>query len=1204
MPPALASTTSTTFLERNLAALARAAARLRAPLLAAPDSPVRFFTSSSTTLSAALPVNPANPASPERLLASAIDPLREARLLISGNGDDLPPIDTIKNPVVVVMGFGLGYHVAALAAKVKKQGLIIVYEPDLALLAAVLNRIDHTAWLGAANILFVTDPSDEGGLSESLEGTEGILALGVDFVYHPASSARLGHGAATFAATFGRVMSAVRTTVVTTLVQSEATIRNLLQNLDHYATGPGIADLKDRFTGRPAIVVSAGPSLARNIALLSTPGLRDRFVIIAVQTVLKTLLARGIKPHFVTALDYHEISRRFYEGLTPQDVEGIELIVEPKVSPAVPIAFPGTVRISADGFLDSLLGRGCGNGLQQVGGLARDMGAIPQGATVAHLAYYVARHCGCDPVIFVGQDLGFTDGQYYAAGAAIHNTWAGELNDFNTLEMLEWQRIVRMRPYLRKMTDTLGRPIYSDEQMSTYLVQFQRDFVRDKEAGKTTIDSTEGGVRKEATIVRPLADVIEAELAIPRPPIASTLSTAICPTSSVRRERLRLLTERLRDLRRDVHTVAQRSRETRVTLAEMLEHQLDQERVGRLIDKVQRTRDEVTALKPAFELVERLNQTGALNRVRADRNINLNATLSPMQVQQRQIERDIQNVQWLEDAADALGVMLEDAARTVAGSPRQTRDQTATDLAGPPSPRALSAADLRAAAKVIAFVTLDPDFDGLGRPRDLWKPISSSIDAPEFEPGFTPLELTIARLRRATTISRIIVLASTPAAAAHAHQLLSASTHPTPLSIELIRPADRLSPALRRAARAFTSACYRGGLGNLTCFDEVLCPATTADLLARHHASAALVLGADWSFIDPALCDTLIDRYREQPAAHRVTFSQAVPGLVGCVVDRQVLAQIAAARPGSGVFASIGGVLGYVPTNPTADMLGKPMCLAVEPLIRDLGERLIVDCPGAPSRFTSLLTHALRAGEGLLNIRPAAWLTAQSSLTAASPSLLTAPTTTDVTLHLCGPGGRFLEGRAALTALTQFAPPGASITLCSADPKSDVLDNPWWRQILRGTRDRAGALHLRTNLRCTTDQARALADLGLDVISVDLVATRRETYKALTGVDVFDTVMQNLRALAAAAKPDPNYPTACGLATPWVVPRLTRCDATYEQIEDFFDRSLLALGWAVLDPLPVASPSDRITPLPLPPATAARRARAHITIGADGNLIP
>src|SRR5690606_30118257 len=112
----------------------------------------------------------------------------------------------------------------------------------------------------------------------------------------------------------------------------------------------------DAAQGFPAVVVSAGPSLRRNMKLLAEPGVRDRVVIIAVQTVLKPLLAAGIKPHFVTALDFHEISKRFYEGLKPEDVQGVTLVVEPKVHPVVIDAFPGKVRCVAAKFLDELLG--------------------------------------------------------------------------------------------------------------------------------------------------------------------------------------------------------------------------------------------------------------------------------------------------------------------------------------------------------------------------------------------------------------------------------------------------------------------------------------------------------------------------------------------------------------------------------------------------------------------------------------------------------------------------------------------------------------------------------------------------------------------------------------------------------------------------------------------------------------------------------
>src|SRR5262249_10320613 len=153
----------------------------------------------------------------------------------------------------------------------------------------------------------ITDPDDTGAIAAAASGIEAILAAGTTLVDHPPSTARLAPTADRFAQNFTTVMKAVRTNVVTTLVQVDASVRNVLLNLPWYAPAPAIPALKAACKGKPAVVVPAGPSLRRNIDLLARPGVRDRVVIVAVQTVLKTLLAKGIKPHFVTALDYHEI---------------------------------------------------------------------------------------------------------------------------------------------------------------------------------------------------------------------------------------------------------------------------------------------------------------------------------------------------------------------------------------------------------------------------------------------------------------------------------------------------------------------------------------------------------------------------------------------------------------------------------------------------------------------------------------------------------------------------------------------------------------------------------------------------------------------------------------------------------------------------------------------------------------------------------
>ncbi|MBL8991401.1 MAG: motility associated factor glycosyltransferase family protein, partial [Phycisphaerae bacterium] len=609
-------------LERNVAALAAASPDAATRIQTAPPRPdlVWIDTPDGVPSATITDLDPLGLAQVSRSLASQRRPLEEARRLTE-------PVKIADAAVLVVLGFGLGYHVAELARRVRKTGIIVVFEPDVSLLRSVLERLDLADWIEQTNLVILTDAADPAAMARAVQGNEHALALGTQIVEHPASRARLGEAARQFQAAFTDVVRAARTTVVTTMVQTQATLRNLTQNIDHYALGPGIEDLRDAARGRPAVVVAAGPSLQRNVDLLARPGVRDRVVIIAAQTVLKTLLARGIRPHFVTALDFHEISARFYEGLTAGDVEGITLVVEPKVNPAVTSAFPGAIRCAADAFLDLVLGND----------LARPMGAIRPGATVAHLAYYLARWLGCDPVALIGQDLGFTDGQYYAAGAAIHDVWAGELNGFNTLEMLEWQRIARHRHTLRRATDTLGRPVYTDEQMATYLVQFERDFATDARAGLTTIDATEGGVAKRHTAPATLAEFLDRAAAGPALP---RLPEPPGDRGGDRRARARAVGERIRSVRRDVHAVGTLSRQAEGVLIEMREHHADQQRVNRLIVKVEAVRDRVTRLQPAFELVQRMNQTGAFRRTRADRAINIEAEADPLTRQRLQIERD------------------------------------------------------------------------------------------------------------------------------------------------------------------------------------------------------------------------------------------------------------------------------------------------------------------------------------------------------------------------------------------------------------------------------------------------------------------------------------------------------------------------------------------------------------------------------------
>lgn len=625
--------------QANLQALRRTDPALAERIAQAEPAPLQWQTARSGTWTASLPREDGRPTP----LASRFDPEQEAAKLLNA-------VDYHRDACVVLLGVGLGYHLTQAAQGMGERGLIIAFEPDLAVLRAVLEQIDHTAWLGRRNVVLADAEMDRAALTRRLDRFASTLTQGTRLVTHPPTRQRAGETLQQFSQALTDTVAYFRTTVATALVNSARTCRNLACNLDHYVAGPTTDELHNAAQGYPAVCVAAGPSLARNVELLRDPKVREKVVVISVQTTLKPLLDRGIRPDFVTALDYSAICKRFYEGLP--ELPDVTLVVEPKAHPAILDAFPGPIRILNSEFNDKLLGD-----------MARPMIPLKSGATVAHLSLYLAQHLGCDPIMFIGQDLGFSDGLYYAPGTAVHQVWSSELNPFNTLEMMEWQRVVRNKAHLKRFEDVHGQPIFSDEQMITYLKQFERDF---GDAPQTIIDATEGGMPKAHTTAMTLRDALDQYATRPAPKLPP-------PPRHLDTDRLAALDDLLDHRRAEVRELKATARKTIPILRRMQEHQRDRARMEKLDHQLKKHQRRVhTELGEAFTLVNALNTLGAFKRSRADRAIS-HLTGDNFERQGKQIERDIENLDWLIQACDeALAIFTEAHQRVTARQQKTT----------------------------------------------------------------------------------------------------------------------------------------------------------------------------------------------------------------------------------------------------------------------------------------------------------------------------------------------------------------------------------------------------------------------------------------------------------------------------------------------------------------------------------------------------
>lgn len=1079
-------------------------------------------------------------------------------------------VDPAETAAACVIGFGLGHHVRALQDRMGSRSIVVCFEPDLGLLRAVFERVDHSAWLALGRCVIATDADDAAGLSRSLKNSEALLAVGVKIVDHAPSAARIGEAGARFGRTLGEVVRSNRTHVVTTLVHAPVTLRNMLMNAERYATCAGIEPLKGACPGATAVTVAAGPSLQKNLHLLAEPGLRDRVVIIAAQTVLKPMLAAGIRPHFVTALDHHEMSARFYEGLTAADVRGVRLVVEPKANPAILDAFPGEILCAEESVLDQLIGPE----------LTRPMGEIEPGSTVAHLSYALARYLGCDPVIMIGQDLAFTDGQYYAANAAIHGVWQGELNPERTLEMLEWERVARMRANLRKVADQRGGRVYTDEQMGTYMAQFEADFQRDTQAGLTVIDATEGGARKRHAVTMTLAAALAKHGEGSRPGLPETAHLA--RDADAVRPKLRAHLDKVRS---QADEIARQGRRAAVALQGVLDAGNDARRADTLIRQVHAMRDIVTAQKPGFGLVEFINQTGALNRFKADRVIALHDASDTAEHRRLHAERDLKNVGWIADAAEDLSRRVRDAVSVLDGvRAKLTRDEPVAEE---------QAADGAGLRNPELFVLCDPDYSGLGVRRDLAEPVWRGRDA---------LALTLARALRCRSVRRVRVLTPEP-------QRVGSLIERAGLSGRVeIEPVDRARWRDRTraigVARASAADCWRGGVGQTTAFDEQLDPGVIAGIMDRCAIDACAIVPADAALLDPGLIDRLMERHREEPSRRQLTFTQAPPGLGGVVLGREAVESLVSLQNAGSPLATIGGLLGYLPVSPQADPIATPLCVRVEPEVRDLGLRVLADAaPGRALVAAALdrlaLTDDAEASDALRTVRALveakAWKSPRTLVLELCPGRLAS-----------GPFGGWKRGgpvphergmldlKSAHDLIRQHTRAREDAVLVLDGP-GDPLMHPQALDVVR-LADEMGAacVHIRTDLLCEGIDSDALADCGLGVLSVDLLANDAGVYAGLTGLDRHQSVLERLGAIADARVAD-----ATGLRAPWVLPRMTRCGATLDEVESFYDRWIMALGAAVIDPLP-AWAKDSTRALPVPPTRAARLAHDTVRVRSDG----
>jgi len=419
---------------------------------------------------------------------SRYDPWKESRL----QADE---IKERKFDWVVLFGLGCGYLLRTLVRDGREK--VIVYEPSIEILAGVLKAVDLSETLSMENVVIVGD------LIQVAEAVRGYPDGHDDILsYKTVSySTKFSRDLAEFT---NRIFNAHLTNQVgikTDIDSRTMWVDNYFENIGHLAKYPPLDTLRDKLNGVPLVVVGAGPSLKKNASLLKE--FKGKAVIVAAITAYKPLLKFGVVPDFIIASEKVDLPEYFTYG---EDDKKTRLILA-EVSHTN--MFTREVKdkfvfFNPYMYLSSQHSKLWGSSYM-----------LSSGGSVTTAALDIGVMFGCNPIVFIGQDLCFGQSETHAPGGVYvsqdikidrENSTVTVEEDYVTLK--DKAKTCYNLQWLKGLD---GKPVPSKFDWVTFHQWFESYIGILKQNGSTVkvINATEGGAYIEGMEHTTLKEVLK-----------------------------------------------------------------------------------------------------------------------------------------------------------------------------------------------------------------------------------------------------------------------------------------------------------------------------------------------------------------------------------------------------------------------------------------------------------------------------------------------------------------------------------------------------------------------------------------------------------------------------------------------------------------------------------------------------------------------
>ena len=439
----------------------------------------------------------------EFYLHSRYDPLEEARFLVR----DVP---TRERVLYAVLGFGLGYHVKELLQRLPRSSHLIVLEPEQACLSGKL--LQHgdsrtTAWMHNERLHFLGQQDPHAAQLYLADTMVRLRLLSFELVTHIPSTLT---AESFYRALINGIPRGLPSSFHSHLNSLDRVMENDLQNfwanLPHSWHAAPVTCLHGKWSGRPLIIVSAGPSLTGALPILQEAG--GRALLLATGSAAGILMARQIRPDLVVAVDPYEANVAHFQGWDHADVP---LVYYHRINRGILSLYSGPRFFF----------------------LMRDDPPLPpdnpaekpdfwQGGSVAFSALQLAHYLEANPIIFVGQDFAFAGGHTHAEGSVVDQTYdAGALPDDYFL-----------------VPGVHGKPVVTNRMYHSYLLYMQ-DYLLRYAASKPAvkhINTSQSGAMIQGMECRELDQVLAGRTGPAVFPSREMISSALARGRRIPRE--------------------------------------------------------------------------------------------------------------------------------------------------------------------------------------------------------------------------------------------------------------------------------------------------------------------------------------------------------------------------------------------------------------------------------------------------------------------------------------------------------------------------------------------------------------------------------------------------------------------------------------------------------------------------------------------